>query len=111
MMRQAVRQHALDPAAHALIADLLLVADAEDPEGPVEAFAARVLAPRDALMWRRWASVQIHRRRYLEAVKSLQTYFDLAGIAGQRDAEAQQWVTNIKRALPGGDIAPEGLRE
>src|SRR5439155_16850045 len=79
MMRGAVKPHALDPAAHALLAYLILVAVAEDPEGPVEAFAARVLAPRDALMWRRWGSVQIHRRRYLEALKSLDRYFTLAG--------------------------------
>jgi len=111
MMQAAVKLHALDPAAHALLADLLLVSSAEDPQGPVEAFAARVLAPGDALMWRRWATIQMQRRRYLEALKSFDRYFKLAGPVAGRDGEAQQWVANIKRALPGGDIAPEGLRE
>src|SRR5439155_12390614 len=97
--------------AHGLLAVVLLVSNAEDPDGPVEAFGARVLAPDDALMWRRWASVQMHRRRYLEALHSFDRYFRLAGPMAGRDGEAQQWVADIKRALPGGDIAPEGLRE
>jgi hypothetical protein len=94
-----------------LLADLLLIANPEDPAGPVEAFAVRVLAPSDGLAWRRWGSIQLYRKRYLEALASFDRYFKLAGLAGQGDAEARQWVTNIKRALPGGDIAPEGLRE
>ena len=111
LMRPALHRHALDPGAHALLADLLLIANPEDPAGPVEAFAVRVLAPSDGLAWRRWGSIQLYRKRYLEALASFDRYFKLAGLAGQGDAEAQQWVSNIKRALPGGDIAPEGLRE
>ncbi len=111
IVRPAVRRHALDPAAHALLADLLLIANPEDPAGPVEAFAVRVLAPNDALAWRRWGSIQLYRKRYLESLASFERYFKLAGLPGQGDTEAKQWVTEIKRALPGGDIAPEGLRE
>ena len=111
IMLPAVRRNALDPGAHALLADLLLIANPEDPDGPVEAFAVRVLAPNDALSWRRWGSIQLYRKRYLEALASFERYFKLAGLPGQGDVEAQNWVSEIKRALPGGDIAPEGLRE
>jgi len=111
LMESAVRRHALDPTAHALLADLLLIADPDDPSGVIEAFAARLLAPRDPVTWRRWGMVQSQRRRYLEALGSFDRYFALAGLAGQRDGEAKRWVADIKRALPGGDAAPEGLRQ
>ncbi len=111
LMREAVPQYALDPVSHALLADLELVKNAEDPAGPVEAYAARTLAPGTALMWRRWATVQMHRHRYLEAFKSFRQYFKMAGADSARDLEAQIWIKGIQQSLPGGDIAPEGLRQ
>jgi hypothetical protein len=111
VMLDAVRRHALDPTAHALLADLWLIAEPDAPHGAVEAFAARTLAPDDGVAWRRWATVQMHRRRYLEALNSFDRYFKLAGVAGQNDAEAKQWVENIRQSLPGGNVAPEAIRD
>jgi tetratricopeptide (TPR) repeat protein len=110
-MEAAVRRHALDPAAHGLLADLKLILNPEDPAGTIEAFAARALAPTDAVTWRRWAMVQAQRARYLEALRSFERYFQLGGAAARDDAEAQKWVKQIRDILPGGDVSPEGLRE
>jgi hypothetical protein len=111
IMREEVARHGLDPAPHALLADLYLVANPDDPSGPIEAYATRILAPREPLAWRRWGAVQLHRERYLEALASFDRYFALAGESGRRDAEAQRWVANVRSILPGGDVAPEGQRE
>ncbi len=81
VMTHAVFRHALDPAAHGLLADLYLVRDPDDPAGAIEALAARLLAPEDPVAWRRWAMVQTQRQRYLEALASFERYFKLAGNA------------------------------
>jgi hypothetical protein len=111
LMTRQTAAYALDPAAHALLADLHLTFHAEHPDGPVEAYAARVLAPTDPIAWRRWGMVQAHNQRYLEALASFGRYFDLAGPAAERDLEAHQWVEKIRGLVPGGDIAREALRE
>jgi hypothetical protein len=109
--RDGVQRHALDPAMHGLFADLILIRDADDPDGAVEALAARVLAPDEANAWRRWGMVQARKQRYLEALNSFEKYFALAGPAGENDTEAKQWTDAIRRVLPGGAAKPEGLRE
>jgi hypothetical protein len=102
LMDGGVRRHALDPGAHALLADLRLSRDPGDPSGTIEAYAARVLAPDRPAAWRRWGMVQAHRGRYLEALRSFHRYFALAGDASPSDAEAQRWVATIRGMLPSG---------
>jgi hypothetical protein len=104
IMRDAVRHHPLDPAAHALLADLLLVHDRGDPDGILEAYATRVLAPSDPIAWRRWGMIQTDRQRFLEALQSFNRYFKLGGASARGDQEAQQWVTTIRGMVPGGDL-------
>jgi hypothetical protein len=102
LMEGGVRRHALDPGAHALLADLRLSRDPGDPSGTIEAYAARVLDPEGAASWRRWGMVQAHRERYLEALRSFRRYFSLAGDAAPTDVEAQRWVATIRGMLPSG---------
>ena len=71
-MRDAVRHHPLDPAAHALLADLLLVHDRGDPDGILEAYATRVLAPSDPIAWRRWGMIQTDRPAFPRGVAVVQ---------------------------------------
>jgi hypothetical protein len=104
LMEGAVRRHALDPGAHALLADLRLSHDPGDPSGTIEAYAARVLAPDGPASWRRWGMVQAHRGRYLEALRSFHRYFSLAGDAAPPDAEARRWVATIRSMLPSGAL-------
>ncbi len=111
LMRQAIREHSRDPAAHALLADLLLILDPEGLEVVIESIAARALAPADPIAWRRLAMVQIHRERYGPALETLNRYFALAGADGARDAEAQRWAEELKRRTPGGELAHEALRQ
>lgn len=111
IMTGALLRHGLDPGAHALLADLTLAADPDDRVGTVEAFAARVLAPEDPNAWRRWAMTQTRGARYEEASVSFERYFALAGEGGRNDAEARSWAAKIRRMLPGGDLAREGLHE
>jgi tetratricopeptide (TPR) repeat protein len=107
----AAAEHGLDPVAHALVADLLLILYPGDPAGAVEAFAARVLDPQQPFAWRRWAMVQTQRERFLEAVDSFERYFELGGAAARGDEEAKRWVANIRAMLPGGEEAGERLRQ
>ena len=100
--RAAVRSHALDAGAHGLLADLTLIRSPDDPGGAIEAFAARVLAPEDPFGWRRWATVQARRERYLEALASYQTYLRLGGAAAAADAEARAWADHVRAMIAKG---------
>jgi hypothetical protein len=111
LARTAVATHGRDASAHALLADLMLIADPEGLEAAVETVAARALAPQDPYAWRRFGMLQLHRERHAEALVSFERYFELAGDAGRSDQEAQQWVAAIRRQLPGGDLPQEALRE
>jgi hypothetical protein len=111
IMTAAVAKHGLDPAAHALLADLRLARDPVDRDGTIEAFAALVLAPTEPTAWRRWGMIQTVHERYLEASGSFERYFALAGAAGASDSEARDWVAKIRSMMPGGELARRGLRE
>jgi hypothetical protein len=103
LMEDAVLRRALDPGAHALLADLRLALHPEDSVGMIEALAARALAPEWASAWRRWAMIQARERQYLEALASFSRYFALAGdVAG--DEEAKRWTATIRQMMPRGMI-------
>ena len=105
IMQSAVRAAPLDAAAHALLADLLLVRQHEDPEGAVEALAARLLAPGDPTAWRRWGMVQLDRGRYLEALRSFERYQALGDPQAARDSEVQGWVEGLRGRVQGAPLA------
>jgi tetratricopeptide (TPR) repeat protein len=110
MALRAVESYALDPQAHALLADLLLGDVSQNASCVMEALAHRVLAPRDPLAWRRWAFIQGVSRRYLEAYDSIQRYFAIGGAMAARDSAAQTWRRELARTQPGGDYVQKGLR-
>jgi tetratricopeptide (TPR) repeat protein len=107
---QAVEEYALDPAAHAVLADLLLDHVAENASGVMEGLAHRVLAPNDPTAWRRWAYIQAVSRRYLEAYDSIQHYFAIGGRRALADSAALDWREELRRTQPGGDYIQKGLR-
>ena len=111
LMRRAVRAHGLDAGAHALLADLLLARRDPSAEGPIEAYAARVLAPDHPMMWRRWGMVQVLESRAEQAVASLERYRALAGSEAQGDLEVTNLIARLRRELPGGDLAQAELRK
>jgi len=110
LAQSAVAHHGLDPGAHALLADLLLVRPATFRAGALEAFAARLLAPGDAWAWRRWGFVQAIQGRNTQAREALERYLALAGEQARNDVEAHELLREIRRKLPGGDLAQEDLR-
>ena len=110
ILARGANLHGLDPAVHALLADLLLAQpEALDP-GAIEALAARVLAPEDAAGWRRWGKRQFTGGRYDQARLSLERYLELGGSAACADAEVRALMAYLERILPGGDLARAGLR-
>lgn len=103
LMEDAVRRRALDPGAHALLADLRLARDSDDPLGMLEAYAARALAPEWPAAWRRWAMIQARQQQYLEAYASFRRYFALAGDTAD-DEEAKRWTATIREMMPRGSL-------
>ena len=108
---KAVLDHPLNSAAHGVLADLQLMRDDLFENAAVEAFAARVLAPDDALVWRRWGLVQYVRSRHLKARAALERYLALGGERARADAQVRQTLIEINRRLPGGELAQKELHK
>jgi hypothetical protein len=107
MARAIVAASVAEPEAHAVLANLLLARSMDDPDGVIEAYAARVLAPRDPGAWRRWAAIQANRNHDVEALASFETYFRLGGAVAAADAEAHRWVDRVRRLIPPGAAVRE----
>ena len=111
ILQQAVATHALDPRAHVALCELeALRYHMGGPYVLIEAFAAHLLAPGDALSWRRWGFVQEYWGRDPEALRSLERYFALGGARAAGDRVAHDLAESIRRGLPGGDIAQSFVR-
>ena len=107
---KAVTDYALDPAAHGILADVLVGHLSENAACVLEALADRVMAPGDPVAWRRWAYIQGISRRYIEAYASIRHYFAIGGAAAAADSPAVAWARELSRAQPGGDLIQKGLR-
>jgi hypothetical protein len=103
----AVSSQVLDPEAHALLADVMLTSSGNSV---VEALAARELTPRDPLVWRRWAILQLRSGNYQAAYPSMQRYFELAGPTAQGDEEGRRLLEFIRQSQPGGEFEQRALR-
>ena len=110
LMSGAVRAHGLDPGSHALLADLLFLRHQLNA-GTIEAYAARLLAPQEPSMWRRWGMVEMVRNAHDPAAKALERYLELAGPAGREDQEALATLAKLRRELPGGDLAQRAIQK
>jgi hypothetical protein len=104
-------RYTLDPYVHARLSELALRQLRQRTTGQIEAFVTRTLAPNDPLSWLLWAIVEGQQMRFPEAVSALERYFALGGTDLKRDFYARQMQQQLKRALPGGDLAQEGLRK
>ena len=101
----ATARHALDPVAHATLADIALRSPRGASMGTIEALAARILAPDDPAMWRRWGLVQVAGHRYDQAGRSLDHYLAIGGPAAAADSQVARTRRALRRVLPGGDVA------
>jgi tetratricopeptide (TPR) repeat protein len=95
---------------HAKYSDVLLGRPGTRPDGQLEAYAARVLDPRDGLSWRRWGYVLANQNRHPEALAAFERYARLAPDAAAADERTREAVAILKRMLPGGDIAQRSLQ-
>jgi len=108
LMSRALSREGLDPGAHALMADLLLATRQIDA-GAIEAYAVRALAPDDPGAWRRWGFVEAVVERHEEAVRALERYVQMAGIREMDDPIVAETLAQLRRRIPGGDIAQAEL--
>jgi hypothetical protein len=106
----AVTRAALDPEAHAVLADAMLREYNQNATVAMEALAHRALAPNDPLAWRRWAFVQAISRRYVEAYESIQHYFAVGGRMAERDSAARVWRETLGKLQPGSALSQQALR-
>jgi len=111
LMVHEVGEYGLDPEAHGLLSDIAILRLRDRPTAQIEAFAARALAPNEPLAWYRWGLIEAQAQRVPEAVGALEKYFALGGTTTTRDLYARQVLDQVKRAMPGGDLAQEGLRK
>ena len=109
LLGEANQAHALDPAVHAVLADLFLRSSPQSGNGVVEALAARVLAPTDPDAWRRWASLQLGTANAPQAYRSLRRYFALAGPRGLTDVQAQRMMERLKETVPEAGLGGAGF--
>ena len=111
-LTQGVQSHALDPEVHALLADVTLSVSPQSSGGAMEAFVTRLLTPDDAPAWLRWADAQVQSGHFQEAYASLAHYFELVGPDGPGEAgRERRLLEQLRRALPGGELARLGLRD
>lgn len=106
-----IMQHATDVRLHELMADLQLSLNERRQNAAMEAYACRVLEPRDGLAWRRWAYALYWQNRYAQAKDALERYYQLAPQLASRDADAEAMRVELPRMLPGGDLLQVGLRQ
>lgn len=107
--RDGVTAHALDPGAHALLADLQLARDRASYVGAMEAYAAMVLAPQEPGAWRRWAAVLALYGKDAPALAALERYQALAGPAADNDPLARAVRAQVAPRLPGGSEAQKAV--
>jgi hypothetical protein len=95
---------ALDERLHDHLADLQLSRPGERRLAAMEAYAARVLAPRDGLAWRRWSLALYWQLRFAQARDALERYFALDPEGAAKDHDAVALRAALPRMLPGGDV-------
>ena len=106
---QGVLRHPLDHAAHSYLADLQVRRDDLLENAAIESFAARVLDPSDATAWKCWGVVQAAKGRPALALHSLERYVALAGPEARSDEPIQHLLVELRRRLPGGDVAQQDV--
>ncbi|HEY6195195.1 MAG TPA: hypothetical protein VI504_09150, partial [Candidatus Eisenbacteria bacterium] len=109
-LRAGMREAILDPDVHALAADIMTRRPETLPEGEVEAYAVRLLAPDSPPAWRRWAIVLAVENRQAESIAAIDHYFKLDPTAASRDAATIRLRAIELRMLPGGDIAQRSMK-
>ena len=111
VLAAALPRHALDPAIHSRMADLLLADRLRFTLGSLEAALVTVLAPREPRGWRRLAVVQMLNLVPDAAERSLKRYYETGGAAARADTAAARIERAVRSALPGGTLTQKGIRD
>ena len=111
LLLNGVTHYALDYRVHALCSDLMLNLNPSDAQARVEALAARVLAPEDATTWLRWGLIQARDARHAQAIRSLEHALALGIPAGTTAYQVQAILKELRRMVPGGEVAQANLRK
>jgi hypothetical protein len=106
---QGIQKHALDPAVHAQLCELLLHKNADNGRARVEALAYRALAADDPMAWVRWGLIQAHDNRSTQSVASLQRALDLHRLNPTAEAQVREIIRQLHRFEPGGDLVQKAL--
>ena len=109
-LREGLRTNSFDPNVHAVLSDILLERPESRPEGQLEAYATRLLAPRVGSVWRRWAYVLAYELRIRESIAALDRYAELDPVAWAADSRATRMRATMVRMLPGGDLAQRAMK-
>jgi hypothetical protein len=105
-----VARHALDPAVHARLAELLLRFAPRSSGLAIEALATRLLTPTDPVAWRTWALVQRANDHNSSAYDSWSRYVELSGGIESVAPEDRRLLEQLRAGLPGGELAQRELR-
>jgi hypothetical protein len=106
---RGIERFPFDPRLHALSAEVRLRHEPRDPQGRIEALAARVLAD-DGPSWLRWGIIQAGDARHRQAVRSLERAMALGIHDPAQEEQVRAAIAQLRRALPGGDLAQQELR-
>jgi Flp pilus assembly protein TadD len=107
---RAIERHGLDARLHGMISDLSIQKNPGDAQARVEAWAARALAPQDAMNWLRWGVIQAYDGRHSQAIRTLEHALAMGGIDPARAASVRAVLAELRRMVPGGELAQEALR-
>jgi hypothetical protein len=111
LLLQGVTHYALDSRVHALCSDLMINVNPSDAQARVEALAARVLAPEDATTWLRWGLIQARDARAMQAIRSLEHALALGIPSPTTAGQVQAILKELRRMVPGGELAQANLRK
>lgn len=106
----AIPQNGLDPRLHGMLAELMMGRDPGEPQGWIEALATRALTPEDGRAWVMWGAIQAAAGRHSQAVRSLERAQTLGIPDPARAIQVRQMLTELRRMVPGGDLAQQELR-
>jgi tetratricopeptide (TPR) repeat protein len=109
LLANALPAFVLDQRLHARVTDLKLTMWKGAATAALEAYAQRVLAPRDGVSWRRWAYALYWQSRFSQARDALEQYYRLSPEIANHDPDALEMRRLLPRMMPGGDILQRSL--
>ena len=110
VLLDAIVRYGLDSRVHGLCSDLMVRLNPSDAQARIEALAARVLAPDDPKTWLRWGFLQARDARHAQAIRSLEQALALGVPDPGTHNQVQAVLSELRRMVPGGELAQANLR-